>query len=102
MRSLILAILNSQILLSYTSTLCVNIDFMLTLFRYIVQEGHKLNRLGSKLTNKPPLGSVSSVAWRAEGLQYKKNEVFLDVIEKINLFVRTFTIFYMYTTCCTR
>jgi AP-1 complex subunit mu len=61
--------------------------------RYIVQEGHKLNRLGTKITNKPPLGATSSVAWRAEGLSYKKNEVFLDVIEKINLYVCNVSVF---------
>jgi len=28
------------------------------------------------------------VSWRSEGIKYRKNEVFLDVIESVNLLVR--------------
>ena len=27
------------------------------------------------------------VSWRSEGIKYKKNEVFLDVIEKLNMLI---------------
>jgi AP-1 complex subunit mu len=54
---------------------------------YIIQEGHKLNRLGSRYSQKAPLGSTHSVPWRPDGIVYKKNEVFLDVVEKVNLFL---------------
>ena len=27
------------------------------------------------------------MSWRTEGIRYKKNEVFLDVVEKLNLLV---------------
>ena len=30
---------------------------------------------------------TNAVSWRSEGLKYRKNEVFLDVIESINLLV---------------
>ena len=29
----------------------------------------------------------TAVNWRAEGIIYKKNEIFLDVIEKLNMIV---------------
>ncbi|NXQ35008.1 AP1M2 protein, partial [Alaudala cheleensis] len=48
---------------------------------YITQEGNKLDtgrtRVPSTVTN--------AVSWRSEGLRYKKNEVFIDVIEAVNL-----------------
>jgi AP-1 complex subunit mu len=27
------------------------------------------------------------VSWRSDGIKYKKNEVFLDVIEKLNMII---------------
>lgn len=36
---------------------------------------------------KPPQAVTNIVSWRTEGIKYKKNEVFLDVIEKLNLLV---------------
>ena len=32
---------------------------------------------------------TNAVSWRQEGLFYKKNEVFLDVIENVNLTINT-------------
>ena len=31
----------------------------------------------------------TAVSWRAEGIKYKKNEVFLDVIEKLNIIINS-------------
>lgn len=31
---------------------------------------------------------TNAVSWRSEGIKYRKNEVFLDVIESVNLLVR--------------
>jgi len=45
-----------------------------------VQERHKL-------ISKPPVALTTAVSWRSEGIQHKKNEIFLDVIEKLNLLV---------------
>eukprot|EP00823_Brevimastigomonas_motovehiculus_P001328 TRINITY_DN11851_c0_g1_i1.p1 TRINITY_DN11851_c0_g1~~TRINITY_DN11851_c0_g1_i1.p1 ORF type:complete len:424 (+),score=70.72 TRINITY_DN11851_c0_g1_i1:50-1321(+) len=45
-----------------------------------VQERHKLEL-------KPPVALTTSVNWRQEGIQHKKNEIYLDVIEKLNLLV---------------
>merc|ERR1711868_209459 len=49
---------------------------------YITQEGHKL-----EIAPKPPPAVTNAVSWRTEGVKYRKNEVFLDVIEKLNLLV---------------
>lgn len=32
---------------------------------------------------------TNAVSWRSEGIKYRKNEVFLDVVESVNLLVRT-------------
>jgi hypothetical protein len=51
--------------------------------RFITQEGFKLEK--TKPTVPPAITGV--VSWRAEGIKYRKNEVFLDVVESINLLV---------------
>ena len=47
---------------------------------YITQEGHKL-----EVAPKPPPAVTNAVSWRSDGVKYRKNEVFLDVIESVNL-----------------
>ncbi|VDO42628.1 unnamed protein product, partial [Onchocerca flexuosa] len=47
---------------------------------FITQEGHKL-----EIAPRPPMAVTNAVSWRSEGLKYRKNEVFLDVIESVNL-----------------
>lgn len=37
---------------------------------------------------RPPMAVTNAVSWRSEGIKYKKNEVFLDVIESVNLLVK--------------
>lgn len=51
--------------------------------RYITQESHKL-----EVAPRPPMAVTNAVHWRSEGIKYRKNEVFLDVIESVNLLVR--------------
>merc|ERR1712183_304037 len=36
---------------------------------------------------RPPTAITNAVSWRSEGIKHKKNEVFLDVVEKLNLLV---------------
>ena len=48
---------------------------------YITQEGHKLEQV------RPPPALTQQVSWRSDGLKYRKNEVFLDVIESVSLLV---------------
>lgn len=47
---------------------------------YITQEGHKL-----EIQVRIPVAVTNAVSWRSEGIKYRKNEVFLDVIESVNL-----------------
>lgn len=47
---------------------------------YITQEGHKL-----EIQPRIPMAVTNAVSWRSEGIKYRKNEVFLDVIESVNL-----------------
>uniref|UniRef100_W5M860 AP-1 complex subunit mu-1 n=1 Tax=Lepisosteus oculatus TaxID=7918 RepID=W5M860_LEPOC len=54
---------------------------------YITQEGHKLDTGAPR----PPATVTNAVSWRSEGIKYRKNEVFLDVIESVNLLVRNQT-----------
>ncbi|KAJ2991063.1 AP-1 complex subunit mu-1, partial [Globomyces sp. JEL0801] len=49
---------------------------------YITQESYKLEK-----QVRPPMAVTNAVSWRSEGIKYRKNEVFLDVIESINLVV---------------
>jgi AP-1 complex subunit mu len=51
--------------------------------RYITQESYKL-----EVQVRPPMAVTNAVSWRTEGIRYRKNEVFLDVIESVNLLVR--------------
>lgn len=51
---------------------------------YIMNESHKLVD-----QVKPPSAVTQAVNWRMPGIRHKRNEVFLDVIEKLNLLVST-------------
>jgi len=51
---------------------------------FITQQSHKL-----EAAPRPPPAVTNAVSWRTEGLKYRKNEVFLDVIESVNLLVNT-------------
>ena len=53
------------------------------LTEFIKMDAHKLEIV------KPPMAVTNAVSWRGEGIKYKKNEVFLDVIESINLLVNS-------------
>lgn len=48
---------------------------------YITQGAHKL------AIAKPPQAVTNIVSWRTEGIKHKKNEVFLDVVERLNILV---------------
>lgn len=49
---------------------------------YITQQSRKL-----EAAPRPPMAVTNAVNWRVEGIKYRKNEVFLDVIESVNLLV---------------
>lgn len=45
------------------------------------KEAHKLE------APRPPMAVTNAVSWRSEGIKHRKNEIFLDVVEKLNLLV---------------
>lgn len=47
---------------------------------YITQESLK-----KETAPRPPMAVTNAVSWRTEGIKYRKNEVFLDVVESVNL-----------------
>lgn len=49
---------------------------------YITQDAYKLEI-------RPPMAVTNAVSWRSEGIRYRKNEVFLDVVESVNLLVNS-------------
>lgn len=48
----------------------------------ITQESNRL-----EVAPRPPVALTNAVSWRSEGIKHKKNEIFLDVVEKLNLLV---------------
>ena len=75
--------INHLLMLCSTHNLSIWFLSLFFLSRYITQEGHKLD-VGAP---KPPVALTNAVSWRGEGVKYRKNEVFLDVIESVNLLV---------------
>jgi len=55
---------------------------------YITQEGVR-SPFSKQQDTRPPANATlqvtGAVSWRREGLAYKKNEVFLDIVESVNL-----------------
>ncbi|GBG34652.1 AP-1 complex subunit mu-1 [Hondaea fermentalgiana] len=49
---------------------------------YITQSSFRLEK-----QPRPPMALTNAVSWRSEGIVHRKNEVFLDVIEELNLLV---------------
>ncbi|XP_069794817.1 AP-1 complex subunit mu-1-like isoform X2 [Narcine bancroftii] len=52
---------------------------------YITQESYKLKQGAPR----PPAAVTNAVSWRSEGIKYRKNELFIDIIESINFLVNT-------------
>lgn len=57
--------------------------------KYITQKSFKLVKVHKKKLNaaRPPSSLTNSVSWRPEGIKYKKNEAFLDIVESINMLI---------------
>eukprot|EP01017_Pseudomicrothorax_dubius_P036380 TRINITY_DN5201_c0_g1_i10.p2 TRINITY_DN5201_c0_g1~~TRINITY_DN5201_c0_g1_i10.p2 ORF type:complete len:433 (-),score=133.73 TRINITY_DN5201_c0_g1_i10:1826-3124(-) len=54
---------------------------------FIKTESHEMQKTKDTLDIKLPTAVSNAVSWRAEGIKYKKNEAFLDVIEKVNMLI---------------
>lgn len=57
---------------------------------YIKTESHKLSK--DEEIKKSQMSTVSTkvVSWRSEGIKHSKNEIFLDVVEKLNFLVHLY------------
>ncbi|KTW32620.1 uncharacterized protein T551_00105 [Pneumocystis jirovecii RU7] len=51
---------------------------------YITQESHKL-----EVMTLPSVAVTNPISWRSQGIKYRKNEIFLDVIESLNLLINS-------------
>lgn len=63
---------------------------------YITQQSYQLEKStktqlsqSDQLASKASQAGTSVVSWRPEGIKYRRNEVFLDVIESVNLSVNS-------------
>lgn len=54
---------------------------------YITQDYYKLIKNSQSRVIKPPNAVTNAVSWRSDGISYKKNEAFLDVVESINMLI---------------
>lgn len=62
------------------------------LLKYIRTDAHKLTRRGAAGASAssalaPPDAVTNAVSWREPGIMHKRNEVFLDVVEKVHMLV---------------
>lgn len=55
------------------------------LSKVITQKGFKLSSFVDEEQSNVEVRQTSSLSWRPEGIRHKKNEVYLDVIERVNL-----------------
>lgn len=54
---------------------------------YITQDYYKLIKNAPSRLIQPPNAVTNAVSWRKDGIVYKKNEAFLDVVESINMLI---------------
>ncbi|GMH20741.1 hypothetical protein Nepgr_022583 [Nepenthes gracilis] len=55
----------------------------------ILSEFIKTDAYRMEVIQRPPMAVTNAVSWRSEGISYKKNEVFLDVVESVNILVNS-------------
>lgn len=55
----------------------------------ILSEFIKTDAYRMEVTQRPPMAVTNAVSWRSEGIRYKKNEAFLDVVESVNILVNS-------------
>ncbi|KAH1083012.1 hypothetical protein J1N35_022773 [Gossypium stocksii] len=55
----------------------------------ILSEFIKTDAYRMEVTQRPPMAVTNAVSWWSEGINYKKNEVFLDVVESVNILVNS-------------
>ncbi len=58
-----------------------------TLKLYITTEGIKSEKISRTDSSKITIQATGATSWRRANIKYRKNEAFIDVIEKINLLI---------------
>lgn len=58
-----------------------------TLKMYITTEGVKSERAALEDSQRITMQATGALSWRREGIKYRRNEAFVDVIEDVNLLV---------------
>lgn len=56
-----------------------------TLKQFITTEGVRSQKLSEDESSKITMQATGAISWRRPGIKYRKNEVFVDVLENINL-----------------
>jgi len=56
---------------------------------YITQGGLKRNLEDPEALKKTLTQATGAISWRNENIRYRKNEVYIDVIENVNVLVST-------------
>jgi len=54
---------------------------------YITQQGEAVHDEGSQPAANITIQATGAISWRKEGIKYRKNELFIDVVEQCNLMV---------------
>eukprot|EP01135_Chromosphaera_perkinsii_P003785 Nk52_evm31s255 gene=Nk52_evmTU31s255 len=52
---------------------------------YITQEGIKTSEGAAQEASKVTMQATGAINWRSENIRYKRNEIFIDVVESVNL-----------------
>jgi len=52
---------------------------------YITQEGHRSANADRQASSAVTIQATGAISWRKEGIKYRKNELFIDVVENCNL-----------------
>lgn len=52
---------------------------------YITQHSRIFELVVPQAQARPPVAVTNAVSWRSEGITYRKNEAFLDVVESVNM-----------------
>ncbi|PIN21191.1 Adaptor complexes medium subunit family [Handroanthus impetiginosus] len=55
----------------------------------ILSEFIKTDAYRMEVAQRPPMAVTNAVSWRSEGIFYRTNEVFLDVVESVNILVNS-------------
>lgn len=54
---------------------------------YITQQGDKSAAAERSAAQSVTIQATGAISWRKEGIKYRKNELFIDVVENCNLLV---------------